>query len=150
MTEVMTDNMIAGESTLRRRLVGAMVLIATASVIGLAAWLTPSAKGHGTHEQLGLAPCSMLMFTGKPCVTCGYTTAFSHVAHGHLMDALKVQPAGAMLAMLVILGGATGGFVAVTGTDVTPLLRRIFQFRTLIAAGGIVLAAWAYKLIITP
>ena len=30
------------------------------SALGVAAWLEPAVAGHGTHEQLGLEPCTFL------------------------------------------------------------------------------------------
>src|SRR5690606_33691507 len=51
-------------------------------VLGLAPWLTPAAAGHGTHGQLGLPPCGWVLAMGRPCPSCGMTTAFAHAADG--------------------------------------------------------------------
>lgn len=56
-------------------------------------------KTHGTHRQLGLPPCSFYALTGMPCPSCGFTTAFSLVAHGDLTGAMRVNSVGTLLAL---------------------------------------------------
>ncbi|NBO19844.1 MAG: DUF2752 domain-containing protein, partial [Proteobacteria bacterium] len=41
-------------------------------------WLTPDARGLGTHEQLGLPPCGFYLWYGLPCPSCGMTTSWPH------------------------------------------------------------------------
>lgn len=65
-------------------------------------YLTPSANGYGTHEQLGLPPCGFLMITGYPCPSCGLTTSFAHFAHGHILASLSAQPFGTFLFIVLI------------------------------------------------
>jgi len=141
----MTSSAMSGESTVSRRLIGAIVFAGVSGLFALAAWLSPDAAGHGTHEQLGLPPCSMKMFTGKPCPTCGYTTAFSHVAHGQFGRALTVQPAATLLAGAVVFAGAVGAFVMITGRDVAARFGPLLRTRSLVIVGLIVAAGWLYK-----
>ncbi len=42
-------------------------------VLGVARWLEPDAKGYGTHQQLGLPPCSSILLFGSKCPACGMT-----------------------------------------------------------------------------
>ena len=58
------------------------VLMLTPVVIG--AFLRPDGRGVETHTQLGLPPCGWMLKYGKPCATCGMTTAVSEAAHGRL------------------------------------------------------------------
>jgi len=76
---------------------------ASVGILGLALWLTPDPAGMGTHEQLGLPPCSLVVMTGYPCPTCGMTTSFSNAVRGQLLAAFHAQPAGLVLAGLVFL-----------------------------------------------
>ena len=52
-----------------------------------------------THRQLGLPPCTFLATTGLPCPSCGFTTSFSLVAHLDLVNALRANSVGALLAV---------------------------------------------------
>ena len=78
-------------------LLGAVWLIATA-------WsIEPDARGHGTHEQLGREPCGYLQRTGEPCPSCGMTTSFAHTVRFQIVAALRANPAGTVLSLLVML-----------------------------------------------
>jgi hypothetical protein len=58
--------------------------------------LTPDARGFGTHEQLGLTPCSFYRWTGWQCPTCGATTAWSHAMRGDWPAAARANLAAAV------------------------------------------------------
>ncbi len=53
------------------RVAGLAVALPATIVLGLSVWLTPSPDGYGTHQQLGLAGCTMLTLTGWPCTCAG-------------------------------------------------------------------------------
>ena len=59
----------------------------------------PDPRGHGTHEQLGMTPCSWPLAYGKPCVTCGVTTSASLLLHGRPIDSFLAQPFGMLLTL---------------------------------------------------
>jgi Protein of unknown function (DUF2752) len=64
-----------------------------------AAATLPLLPGHA-----GL-PCPLRTLTGVPCPLCGMTTSVEATVHGHLLDALRANPAGplAVLAALVLV-----------------------------------------------
>lgn len=64
----------------------------------LARWLEPNPQGFGTHQQLGLPPCTFLTLTGLPCPSCGMTTCFAHFTRGHWRQAVAASPPGVLLA----------------------------------------------------
>ncbi|WP_165063553.1 DUF2752 domain-containing protein [Paludisphaera rhizosphaerae] len=74
--------------------VGLMVMLA----IGRS--LKPDPRGYGSHERLGLAPCSYLASTGRFCPFCGATTAVAETTRGRLVRAWRANPAGALLGVL--------------------------------------------------
>ena len=74
-----------------------------------------SARRMETHRQLGLPPCSFIVMTGLPCPTCGMTTAFAWMMHGHPLSALIAQPLGAVLCLATIAGALLGAWMAATG-----------------------------------
>ena len=73
-----------------------------------AAILRPSTRGFGTHQQLGLPPCSIRMFFDVRCPACGMTTSWAHTVRGQLPSALKANIGGTLLAMLAVLAGPWG------------------------------------------
>lgn len=130
-----------------RRLIGAAVAIACAAPLITGLLLTPATQGHGTHEQLGLPACGWLLVTGYPCATCGMTTAVTLAAHGHLLQAFRVQPAGALFAVVLASGVWFGLHAMVAAISPKPLLDAITRPRTLWLVGAVLLAAWAYKIV---
>ncbi len=67
-------------------------------VLMVARRLEPSPSGMGTHEQLGLGPCTFMSLFGKPCPSCGMTTSFAWFVRGQFLEAARVHPGGALLA----------------------------------------------------
>ena len=60
-------------------------------LLAVAAWLEPSPTGIGTHQQLGLPPCTFWMLFGRPCPTCGMTTSWAHLVRGQCGERLAGQ-----------------------------------------------------------
>lgn len=96
---------------------------------GLSAWLSPDPSGHGTHQQLGLAPCSFLLLTGRPCPSCGGTTAFAHFVRGEWPSAVRANAAAFVLALLsaamipwCVLSATTGRLIGITHLERTLLI----------------------------
>ena len=76
---------------------------ALVALLGLAVWLKPDPSGRGTHRQLGLPPCTFVMFFDQPCPSCGMTTSWAHVVRGQIVSALRANVGGALLAALAIV-----------------------------------------------
>jgi Protein of unknown function (DUF2752) len=91
-----------------------------------AAATLPLLPGHA-----GL-PCPLRTLTGVPCPLCGMTTSVESTVHGHLLDALRANPAGplAVLVALALLVRRPAG----------PL-----RFPT-VAVAGVVLGLWLFEL----
>jgi hypothetical protein len=71
-------------------------------MLGVARRLEPDARGFGTHQQLGLGPCAFATMTGRPCPSCGMTTAVALASRGRLAESWKANPAGALLAVVSV------------------------------------------------
>ena len=65
------------------------------AAVGL--YLTPDPAGHGTHQQLGLPPCTIYYLTGRPCPSCGLTTSVSAILHGQFGLAWRANPTGFLI-----------------------------------------------------
>src|SRR5262249_43486048 len=53
----------------------------------------------GTHQQMRLLPCSFYRATGLPCPSCGFTTSFSLLMHGDVLNSLRANCVGTLLAL---------------------------------------------------
>ncbi len=116
-------------------------------VLLIAAYLKPSGRGIGTHTQLGLWPCGWLAAWGKPCPSCGFTTAFAFAGHGDLLSAFKVQPFGALLAILTAAAFWVGLYASATGSGAVMLLTKLLSPRLLWAFAAFWGLSWAYKVL---
>jgi len=124
--------------------VGSIVLIA---VLAAAASVEPDARGYGTHRRFGLPPCSFRALTGRPCPTCGMTTAWAYLVRGQAVRAVLANAGGAILG----LGAATAAvWMAVSALAGTWWIGRPepeYIGTASIIIGGIILLQWSIRLI---
>jgi hypothetical protein len=69
----------------------------------MAAWLPPDPRGLGTHQQLGLPPCTVRQLTGWRCPSCGMTTSWSHLVRGQVWDSLRANSGGTLLGLTCLI-----------------------------------------------
>jgi hypothetical protein len=89
----------------RQRTLAALLGVGLLCPLAVAAFLQPDRRGHGTHQQLGLPPCSCEVMFGVPCPSCGSTTAFAHTVRGQLPQAVQANAGGTLLVALFALSG---------------------------------------------
>lgn len=86
-----------------------LILVAVALVsLGLlitAATLEPDSRGFGTHQQMGLPPCTFMQVFGMRCPSCGMTTSWTLMLHGNVIASVRANAGGALLAVLAVIGG---------------------------------------------
>lgn len=129
----------------------ALLLAAGCAVLfGLALWMTPDPSGHGTHTQLGLAPCPWTLSANRPCPTCGMTTAFCYAVRGRLLAGFLAQPAGLLVAVAVAAVFWGSLWMGLTGLRSDRLAAAILRPWLLWPMAAIVAAAWVYKLVSWP
>jgi hypothetical protein len=94
--------------------VGSLLL----GLLATAARLTPSPRGMGTHQQLGLPPCTVAQWYGIRCPSCGMTTSWAHLTRLNLLGAARANAGGTLLAMAAclcgpwfVLSGAVGRWI---------------------------------------
>lgn len=72
-------------------------------VFVIACRLNPYENGQplrlATHQQLGLPPCTFKEVTGYPCPSCGMTTSFSLLVRGDVVNSLRANAVGTLLAL---------------------------------------------------
>ncbi|MDX1945299.1 MAG: DUF2752 domain-containing protein [Pirellulaceae bacterium] len=121
---------------------GATVIV----LLAVAAWLSPSPAGFGTHRQLGLPECSLRQLAGIRCPSCGMTTSWSYLMHGQPVAALRANTGGTLLGLVAIVAGP---WMLVSGVRGRWLLGRPHEFVTLAIGLAIVattLIDWTVRL----
>jgi hypothetical protein len=131
---------------------GGRVLVATAAalfvLLFLLGWLLdPDPRGFGTHEQLGLRPCLTAWLVHVPCPFCGMTTAFSQMAHGHVVEAFVCQPAGALFFVSCVAGFLMCVAFSIRGQWYVALVDKKCLHILSVAALAVFCLAWIYKAI---
>jgi len=108
--------------------------------------LTPSPRWMGTHQQLGLPPCTMVQWFGLRCPSCGMTTSWAHLTRGHLLASLRANSGGTLLGIASVV---CGPWLLVSGLLGRWIVRPPSEWVTL-AAGlaiiGVTLIDWAIRL----
>lgn len=130
----------------RTRVFAGGVAVGAFSLLALAAYLKPAAEGFGTHEQLGMMPCTWAAVLDKPCPTCGMTTSFAHAADGGLLASIAAQPFGALLALLTASFFWGALHVCATGSQLGRVYALLLRQRSLWVLTALLIAAWIYKM----
>jgi hypothetical protein len=128
------------------------VIVCLLAVFTVAVALNPYRDGKvwldGTHRQLGLPPCQFKTLTGGiPCPSCGMTSSFALLVHGDVMNSLRANAVGTVLAVFclalipwAVLCAARGRLYLVNSIEWT-LTRLVVIFVVLmLVRWGIVLA----------
>ena len=123
--------------------------VTLACVLGIACYLKPDERGYGTHEQLGLPPCTFRAITGIPCPSCGMTTSFSYVVRGRLLSAAWTNPGGCLLAMGSVItipwclaSAAKGRTIGIRSPERAAVI-------VVLIVLGISLVGWAVRLLLS-
>ncbi|MBB3206476.1 hypothetical protein FHS27_002285 [Rhodopirellula rubra] len=109
------DQNRVSRSPLSLRVTAALVVLGILTPLGIARTLSPSTQGLGTHQQLGLPPCSMRVLFDMRCPACGMTTSWSYWTRGQWWSSLRTNSGGACLAFLVVAVALIASRVVWTG-----------------------------------
>lgn len=112
----------------------------------LGAWLDPDPRGYGTHTALGLPDCKTVQWWGVPCPGCGVTTSLCLAAHGRLWASFANQPFGFACACALLAAPLGASWLHLTGRDLFEFVARARPRVWILAALGMLLAGWAWKL----
>jgi hypothetical protein len=89
----------------RGTLVG--VAVGLVAVFAMAIWINPYGPDGqplrmASHTQLGLLPCTFYVLTKLPCPSCGMTTSFALLMRGDLLNSLRANAVGTLLAVFCL------------------------------------------------
>lgn len=134
--------------TTQDRLVNITLVLVAIGLVAVSAAVTPSPTGMGTHERLGLPPCTFLKLTGIPCFSCGMTTSWAWMAHGHPWTSFKTQPMGAILFLATVAAGLASLVFLFRGGTVERRFNGYGRPVTIAFWAGL-LGGWVYKIVET-
>lgn len=123
-----------------------VVALLCAVPLAVAGRLKPHPDGLGTHQQLGLPPCTILMMWGIRCPSCGMTTSWSYFVRGQWWMSLRSNAAGTLLAVIasssviVLFAGFASGKMPGRGCLVLATWAMVF-------AWIFAIADWAWRLV---
>ncbi|MCG3136673.1 MAG: hypothetical protein HJJLKODD_00508 [Phycisphaerae bacterium] len=123
-------------------------LLGGLTILGVAGYLNPRPEGLGTHEQLGLPPCSMVIYWGIPCPTCGMTTAFAYTVRGQWVSAFMAQPCGWLLCVAVMMGVVLAMLALFTGVYWRINWYRLAPLRVALVVIVLLLGAWGFRIVV--
>lgn len=103
----------------------ALLLVGVLVLFGVGGYLTPNPDGHGTHQQLGLPPCTIYFLTGRPCPSCGLTTSVSAIVHGQLGLAWRANPIGYLVVAAAVAVGFNSLLALVSGRTLRVDIHRL-------------------------
>ncbi|MFO0872001.1 MAG: DUF2752 domain-containing protein [Pirellulales bacterium] len=85
-----------------RRVFLGLVGLGLTGIWGVAWGLTPHPQGFGTHQGLGLPPCTIVQWTGERCPTCGMTTSWAWLIRGELRRSVSANVGGMLLGLIAL------------------------------------------------
>ena len=122
--------------------------IGTLTLLVIAASLKPDpfGTGYGTHQQLGLPPCTMVQVFGIRCPSCGMTTSWAYTVRGQLLGAIQANCGGMLLCIGALAFTPWALVSSVRGRWWLGLPREQFWLWAGVTVLVVTLADWAYRL----
>ncbi len=117
------------------------------ALLAVAACLKADPSGLGTHQQLGLPPCTWLMLWGIPCPTCGMTTSWSRLLQGDIGGSLQANPAGSLVALMAIVLATGLGWSAWRGSWVLLVTAGKAWTAAVLGMATVMLVFWTGRLL---
>ncbi|NND97725.1 MAG: DUF2752 domain-containing protein [Pirellulaceae bacterium] len=126
------------------RALAAFFAIGPLVLLGVASGLSPNQDGLGTHQQLGLPPCSMRVIVGIRCPACGMTTSWAHFVRGQWTSSLRANPGGFLLALYCIPFVVASAWSAKYGRVPHLTIQRVMVI-TLLAIAVVAIIDWFFR-----
>ncbi|MEM8668420.1 MAG: DUF2752 domain-containing protein [Planctomycetota bacterium] len=128
------------------RLIALIVVACPVGALVVASQLRPDSRGLGTHQQLGLPPCSMRVMFGIRCPGCGMTTSWAYFTRGEFRSSAATNFAGFLLAWYALMIAGLASRSVISGSVPSYRNQQIATI-TGFSIGIIALINWAIVLV---
>lgn len=115
--------------------------------LAVAMWLSPDPSGLGTHQQLGLPPCTSITVMGLRCPACGMTTSWALMAEGRIAEAIGANLGGSLLFMVALVSVPWLSWVIWTGSPKAREQWGFFALSGSIASMLIAFVLWGWHFV---
>ena len=121
------------------------------AVFAVAIWIKPyedNGEIRATYPELGLPTCTFKYLTGQPCPSCGMTHSFVMLMHGDLLNSIRFNVVGTVLAVCCLalvpwsLGSIYCGRPLFVLTIERPLTWIIVVFMSLVLVRWVIVLGW--------
>jgi len=131
----------------KERISLACIALGLLTCLGIAAWLTPDPSGQGTHQQLGLPPCTSVSLLAMRCPACGMTTSWALMIRGRASEALQTNIGGSLLFLVAFFSVPWIGWILWTGSRNARDQWGLFALSGSITSLMIAVTLWTWGLI---
>jgi Protein of unknown function (DUF2752) len=128
------------------RILLAILGLGLLTLLIVAKFLTASPAGFGTHQQLGLPPCTMKYVFGLRCPSCGMTTSWASLLDGDVVGSVTANCGGTLLCLVSLVAVPTTMWMAWSGRGSYQGWFFKFSLVGLLAALGVSLIDWTIRL----
>ena len=116
------------------------------ALLALAMWMEPSPSGIGTHQQLGLPPCTLQWVVGIRCPGCGMTTSWACLMDGRIGDGFRANSGGVLLCLIAIVFAPFCAWYAYLGRPSRGGWFSRYALISLLLALAVALIEWVLRL----
>ncbi len=139
------DGSTRGVRTIALRITAVAMTLLPITALAVAGRLEPDSRGLGTHQQLGLPPCSMRALLGIRCPSCGMTTSWAYFTRGQWQRSFQTNAGGFLLAFYAIYIARLSLAVARSGSLPSNRSIRKLTYVT-VAIGTVTVIDWIMRL----
>jgi hypothetical protein len=129
------------------RAIAVLCAVAVVLLMLVAVRLEPNPAGLGTHQQLGLPPCTMRVIWELRCPACGMTTAWAHFVRGDWLNSARVNLGGFLLALYCLWAGYVCARVGLAGVLPADSTQKTASF-VLLGIAMITVLEWAGRVVV--
>ena len=118
-----------------------------AGLLIVGTWLSPAPTGMGTHQQLGLPPCTLYFLVGMRCPGCGMTTSWAYMLEGRLVESFQANSGGALLCLMAIWATPITMWLAYRGRPTANGWFSYYAAIGLVISMGVAVVEWILRLL---